>query len=93
MQRFKTSFGPLPNRLPPERDVDHDIVLEPGAKPPFLPIYHLSPRELKEVKAQLTNLIESGFIQPSKSPYGAPIIFVPKPGGKLRMCVDYRQPM
>ena len=91
LQRYKTTFGPLPKRLPPERDVDHEILLEPGAKPPFLPIYHLSPRELEEVKAQLTHLIESGYIQPSKSPYGAPIIFVPKPGGKLRMCVDYRQ--
>ena len=88
LQRYKTTFGPL--QLTPERDVDHEILLEPGAKPP-LPIYHLSPRELEEVRAQLTHLIESGYIQPSKSPYGAPIIFVPKPGGKLRMCVDYRQ--
>jgi hypothetical protein len=91
LQKFSGILGPLPNRLPPEREVDHAIELEPGAKPPFMPIYHLSPRELEEVKTQLTNLIESGFIQPSKSPFGAPIIFVPKANGKLRMCVDYRQ--
>jgi hypothetical protein len=90
LQRFSKTFGPLPNRLPPERDVDHAIELEAGAKPPFLPIYHLSPRELQEVKEQLTMLLEMGFIQPSKSPYGAPIIFVPKKNGKLRMCVDFR---
>lgn len=90
LQRFGKLFGPLPKRLPPQRDVDHEIELGPGTKPPFLPIYHLSPRELEEVKEQLTNLLESGFIQASKSPFGAPIIFVPKKNGKLRMCVDYR---
>jgi len=91
MQRFSKVFGPLPKHLPPKREVDHAIELEQGSKPSFQPIYHLSPRELEEVKEQLTMLIEAGFIQPSKSPYGAPIIFVPKPNGKLRMCVDYRQ--
>jgi hypothetical protein len=90
LQRFRVTFGPLPKHLPPKRAVDHEIELEPGAKPPFLPIYHLSPRELEEVKEQLTMLLEAGFIQPSKSPFGAPIIFVPKKNGKLRMCVDYR---
>jgi hypothetical protein len=90
LHRFRKTFGPLPKHLPPKRAVDHEIELEPGAKPPFLPIYHLSPRELEEVKEQLTMLIEAGFIQPSKSPFGAPIIFVPKKNGKLRMCVDFR---
>lgn len=90
LQRFSKTFGPLPHKLPPSRDVDHAIELEAGSQPPFLPIYHLSPRELEEVKEQLTMLLESGFIQPSKSPYGAPIIFVPKKNGKLRMCVDFR---
>lgn len=90
LQRYSKTFGPLPKHLPPKRDVDHEIELEPGAKPPFLPIYHLSPRELEEVKQQLAMLIEAGLIQPSKSPYGAPIIFVPKKNGKLRMCCDYR---
>lgn len=89
-KRYAKTLGPMPNRLPPTRDVDHEIELEPGAKPPYLPIYHLSPKELEEVKAQLTDLLEKGFIQPSKSPFGAPIIFVPKKNGKLRMCVDYR---
>ena len=89
-QRYSRILGPMPNRLPPKRDVDHEIDLEPGAKPPYLPIYHLSPKELEEVQRQITDLLEKGFIQPSKSPFGAPIIFVPKKNGKLRMCVDYR---
>jgi hypothetical protein len=76
--------------LPPIRGVEHEILLQPGAKPPFGPIYQLSPFELEECKRQLTELIEKEFIQPSKSPYGAPILFVRKKNGKLRMCCDYR---
>lgn len=90
LDRFSKVCGPLPKQLPPEREVDHGIELEPGAKAPFAPIYHMSPRELEEVKEQLTHLLEMGFIQPSQSPFGAPVIFVPKKNGKLRMCVDYR---
>jgi hypothetical protein len=76
--------------LPPIRGHEHEILLQSGAKAPFGPIYQLSPLELEECKKQLTELIEKGFIQPSKSPYGAPILFVRKKNGKLRMCVDYR---
>lgn len=90
LKKYHLIFKELPAKLPPEREVDHHIDLEPGAKPPFLPTYHMSPRELEELKKQLTELIDKGFIQPSKSPYGAPILFVPKKNGKLRMCVDYR---
>lgn len=90
MQQFSKTVGPLPNQLPPNREVDHGIEIESGASPPFLPTYKLSEKELQEVKKQLTTLLEAGFIQPSKSPFGAPIIFVPKKNGKLRMCVDYR---
>jgi transposase InsO family protein len=90
LDKYKAIFEKLPNGLPPERAVDHHIDLEPGAKPPFLPIYHMSPLELEELKRQLTELIEKGYIQPSKSPYGAPVLFVPKKNGKLRFCVDYR---
>lgn len=88
--RYAVTLGPMPEHLPPRRDIDHEIDLEPGAKPPYLPIYHLSPKELDECKRQITDLLAKGFIQPSKSPFGAPIIFVVKKNGKLRMCVDYR---
>ena len=90
LEKHQPLFQPLPKGLPPERDVDHHIDLEPGARPPYLPTYHMSPLELAELKKQLTELLEMGYIQPSKSPYGAPVLFVPKKNGKLRMCVDYR---
>uniref|UniRef100_A0A383WFN5 Reverse transcriptase n=1 Tax=Tetradesmus obliquus TaxID=3088 RepID=A0A383WFN5_TETOB len=90
LRKHKQLFQGMPKGLPPKRSVDHKIELEAGSKPPFGPIYHMSPLELEEAKKQLTDLLERGLIQPSKSPYGAPILFVRKANGKLRMCVDYR---
>lgn len=80
----------LPAGLPPEREVDHRIELTPGSSPPSRPLYRMSPAELDELKSQLDQLLESGFIQSSKSPFGAPILFVKKKDGTMRMCVDYR---
>ena len=82
---------PLPPGLPPEREFGHTIPTEPGHVPPFRPMYRLSPLEMRETKEQLARFIEQGIIEPSKSPYGAPILFVPKPNGRgLRLCVDFR---
>jgi hypothetical protein len=81
---------PLSPGLPPKREYGHTIPTEPGHVPPFRPMYRLSPLELRETKEQLARLLEQGIIEPSKSPYGAPILFVPKPNGKgLRLCVDF----
>jgi hypothetical protein len=80
----------LPPGLPPSREVDHRIELVPGAVPPTRPTYRLSSRELLELRKQLDELLKAGFIQPSKSPFGAPILFVKKKDGTMRMCVDYR---
>jgi hypothetical protein len=80
----------LPPGLPPSRDVDHPIELTPGAIPPSRPTYRLSASEMAELKKQLAELTAAGFIQPSKSPFGAPILFVKKKDGTMRMCVDYR---
>ena len=80
----------LPPGLPPKREVDHKIELLPGTRPPSRPTYHMSAAELTELKKQLDELIAAGFIQPSKSPFGAPILFVKKKDGTTRMCVDYR---
>ena len=80
----------LPNRLPPDRGVGHTIPLEPGQKPPFRPLYRLSPLEHQEVQTQIKMLLEKGWIEPSVSPFGSPILFVQKKDGSLRMCVDYR---
>jgi hypothetical protein len=80
----------LPPGLPPMRPVDHRIEIIPGSPPPSRPTYRMSEVELAEVKKQLAGLTQLGFIRPSKSPYGAPILFVKKKDGTLRMCIDYR---
>jgi len=80
----------LPAGLPPQRTIDHRIEVIPGSAPPSRPTYRMSDVELAEVKKQLAELQELGFIRPSKSPYGAPILFVKKKDGTLRMCIDYR---
>ena len=53
--------------------------------------YRMAPMELKELKSQLQELLDKGFIRPSVSPWGAPILFVKKKDGTLRTCIDYRQ--
>ena len=77
--------------LPPERETDFPINLVPGTTPIFLPPYRMAPTELKELKAQLQELVDGGFIRPSISPWGAPVLFVKKKDGTWRLCVDYRQ--
>lgn len=91
LQEFRDVFpDDLPRTLPPARDVDHVIELIPGANPPSKPTYPLSYSELDELKQQLADLKLHGFARPSKSPYGAPVLFVRKKDGSMRMCVDYR---
>jgi hypothetical protein len=82
--------GMPPGFMPPERPFDHTIPLEEGHTPSYSSTYRMSPGELDEVKRQLADLLERGFIQPSSSPYGSPILFVRKKDGSLRFCVDYR---
>jgi len=81
-----TAMPPFPR----EREVAHRIELEPGAQPPSKRPYRLNPLELDELKKQLEELTSRGYIQPSTSPYGAPVIFVKKKDGSMRLCVDYR---
>lgn len=80
----------LPNELPPSRNVDFEIELEPGQPPPSRPTYRLTSEELAELRSTLDDLLSRGFIQPSVSPYGAPILFVKKKDGSRRMVIDYR---
>src|SRR5450759_673810 len=80
----------LPKGLPPRRDVDHHIELEPGSAPQAKAPYRLNLNERNILKNSLQELLDQGFIQPSKSPYGAPAIFVSKKDGGLRLCADYR---
>ncbi|XP_060172736.1 uncharacterized protein LOC132603619 [Lycium barbarum] len=77
--------------LPPEWDIEFAIDLLPDTQPISIPPYRMAPAELKELKEQLRDLLEKGFIQPSASPWGAPVLFVRKKDGSLRMCIDYRQ--
>jgi hypothetical protein len=76
--------------LPSKRRVDHAIEVMLGVAPPTKAPYRISHEELKELKVQLEELLMKGYIKPSKSPYGAPVLFVHKKDGTLRMCVDYR---
>jgi hypothetical protein len=76
--------------LPPEREISHTIPLVPGAKHVFRPMYRYSPRELEEMETQIRELLRLGLIEPCNSPWGSPVLFVPKKGGKLRMCFDGR---
>ncbi|GBG61642.1 hypothetical protein CBR_g22439 [Chara braunii] len=73
-----------------EREVVHAIEIIPGSSIPRVRIYRMSPVELDELRRQLKDLLEKGWIRPSVSPYGSPVVFVPKKGGTLRMCIDYR---
>ena len=67
----------------------HTLSTESGV-PPFKPIYRLSPAEDAEVDCQIAEGLRRGIIEPSSSPFGAPVLFVRKKDGSLRMCVDYR---
>ena len=76
--------------LPAHQDHDHVIELQPGTQPPHRPIYNLSEKELEVLQEYLESAMNKGWIRPSTSPAGAPILFVPKKDGGLRLCVDYR---
>ena len=77
--------------MPRDRDVEFNIELLPGAAPISISPYRMAPLELKELKTQLQELLDKGFIQPSVSPWGALVLFVKKKDGTMRLCIDYRQ--
>ncbi|GJZ40766.1 putative reverse transcriptase domain-containing protein, partial [Tanacetum coccineum] len=77
--------------LPPVRQVEFQIDLIPGAAPVARAPYRLAPSEMQELSNQLQELSDRGFIRPSTSPWGAPILFVKKKDGSFRMCIDYRE--
>lgn len=90
LTEFSDVLAPLPGGLPPKRAIDHAITLEPHSHPPSRSIYKMSFLEMEELKKQLDELLEKGFIRPSLSPYGAPVLFVKKKDGSMRLCIDYR---
>nr|GFC72504.1 putative reverse transcriptase domain-containing protein [Tanacetum cinerariifolium] len=70
---------------------EFQIDLVPGAAPVAQAPYRLAPSEMKELAKQLKELFDKGFIRPSSSPWGAPVLFVKKKDGPFRMCIDYRE--
>jgi RNase H-like domain found in reverse transcriptase/Reverse transcriptase (RNA-dependent DNA polymerase)/Integrase zinc binding domain/Retroviral aspartyl protease len=89
LKEYEDVFRPL-DSMPPKRDSAHSIHLEPNKYAPSKRMYRLSQREREEVERQIAELLKLGYIQPSTSPFGAPVLFVDKPDGSLRMCLDYR---
>ena len=78
-------------RLPPQRVVDFGIELHPSTSPISMTSHRMAPVELQELRVQLQELLDKGFIRPSTSPCGAPILFAKKKDRTLRLCIDYRQ--
>jgi hypothetical protein len=77
--------------LPPRREIDSSIDLVPGVAPVSKTPYQMSTPKLKELQMQLEEVLNKGYMRPSVSPWGAPICFVKKKEGTLRLCIDFRQ--
>ena len=77
-------------KLAPRRTFDHVIDIKPDQQPPWGPMYPLSEKQLKALRTNLDDMLPQGKISGSKSPAGAPILFVPKPDSRLRLVVDYQ---
>ena len=91
VNEFQDVFPVELSGLPPDRDVEFTIELLPGTAPISVTPYRMAPTDLRELKTQLQELLEKGYIQLSISPWGAPVLFVKKKDGTLRLCIDYRQ--
>ncbi|GJW73046.1 putative reverse transcriptase domain-containing protein [Tanacetum coccineum] len=91
VQEFPKVFPEDLPGIPPTRQVEFQIDLVPGATPVARAPYRLAPSEMKELAEQLQELTDKGFIRPSSSPWGAPVLFVKKKDGSFRMCIDYRE--
>ncbi|XP_073035230.1 uncharacterized protein [Primulina eburnea] len=77
--------------IPPDREVEFSIELMAGTMPIYKAPYRLAPAEMKELKDQIQDLLDKGFVRPSFSPWGAPVLFVKKKDGSMRLCIDYRE--
>jgi len=90
VQEFPEVFQEVPG-LPLKRGIEFAIELVPGTALISKAPYRMAPAELAELKTQLQELVDKGLIQPSVSPWGAPVLFVRKKDGSLRLCIDYRE--
>jgi hypothetical protein len=89
LRDFEYVYREIPG-LSPKRDIDFSIDLVPGVAPVSKTPYRMGTPELKELQMQLEELLKKGYICPSVSPWGAPVLFVKNKDGTLRMCVDFR---
>ena len=87
--QYQDVFQQLEGFSPPRSD-PFTITLEPRAAPIVKAPYRMAPAELAELRKQLEDLIDKGFIRPSSSPWEAPVLFVKKKDGTMRLCIDYR---
>ena len=91
VREFPDVFPKDLSGLPPNREIEFSIDLLPGSSLISKAAYRMAPAELGELKAQLQELLNKGFIKPSVSPWGAPVLFVKKKDGSMRLCIDYRE--
>jgi hypothetical protein len=91
VQEFIDVFPDELPGMPPDREIEFTIDLLPGTAPISKDPYRMAPRELVELKGQLQELLDKGFIRPSVSPWGAPVLFVKKKDESMRLCIDYRE--
>ena len=89
VRKFPDVFSDEISSMPPFREVEFCIELTPGATPISRAPYQIALTELKELKTQLEELLEKGYIRPSTSSWGALVLFVKKKDGTLRLCIDY----
>ncbi|XP_066160673.1 uncharacterized protein [Oryza sativa Japonica Group] len=90
LNEFQEIFSE-PTELPPKRNCDHHIPLVEGAKPVNLRPYRYKPALKDEIERQVAEMLRSGVIQPSSSPFSSPALLVKKKDGTWRLCIDYRQ--
>ena len=90
VREFPKVFPDELPELPPQREVDFHIELVPRTTPISKVPYRIASVELEKLKKQLQKLMEQGFIRPSVSPWGAPVLFVKKKDGCMRLCIDYQ---
>jgi hypothetical protein len=90
VSKFLDVFSEELSGMPPDREIEFVIELVPGTAPIFKRPYRMAANQLAELKEQLQELLDKGYIHPNASTWGAPVIFVPKKDDTQGMCVDYR---
>ena len=88
VKEYPDVFSEELSGLPSDREIEFSIDLLPGSGSISKKPYRMAPAEMKELKEQMQKLLDKGFIQPSASPWGAPVLFVKKKDGSMRLCID-----